>query len=174
MSFQRILINCRARYALGYTPPVVRTAISAAPTEVRLTASRWSISARECVIVSLVLAVVAGFYLWGAHYWIDPFEEGYFAYLASRVAVGDQPYRDFATPYTPAFFYLHALIFKVFGYSLVWQRASVILARVVGAGLLYLLGRRVAPARYAALAPITFLLLYPEPLTWKKNPSWYA
>jgi hypothetical protein len=117
---------------------------------------------------------VGGAYLWAAHFWIDPFEEGYFAYLASRVAVGDQPYRDFATPYTPGFFYLHALIFQIFGYTLFWQRASVIVARVVGAGLLYLLARRLAPPRYAILAPVTFLLLDPAPVPWQTHPSWYA
>ncbi|MFN0072028.1 MAG: glycosyltransferase family 39 protein [Chloroflexota bacterium] len=113
-------------------------------------------------------------YFWGAQYWIDPFEEGYFAYLASRVAAGDHPYRDFATPYTPAFFYLHALIFKVFGESLLWQRAGVILARLVGAGLIYVLARRLAPARYAVLPSMTFLLLDPSPVPWQTHPSWYA
>src|SRR5215210_6010004 len=114
---------------------VVHAAISVAPTEIRLTGSSWSISARELWFVGLVLAVLGGVYAWAAQYWIDPFEEGYFAYLASRVAIGDHPYRDFATPYTPGFFYLHALIFKITGYNLVWQRISVSAARVVGAGL---------------------------------------
>jgi hypothetical protein len=113
-------------------------------------------------------------YLWAAGFWIDPFEEGYFAYLASRVAVGDHPYRDFATPYTPGFFYLHALIFQIFGYTLFWQRAGVIAARLVGAGLLYLLARRLAPPRYSILAPVTFLLLDPAPVPWQTHPSWYA
>ncbi|HEX3243966.1 MAG TPA: glycosyltransferase family 39 protein, partial [Chloroflexota bacterium] len=168
---------CR-KFPLGAASPVhsavVHAAISVAPTEIRLTGSTWSISARELRFVALALAVLGSVYFWAAQYWIDPFEEGYFAYLASRVAVGDHPYRDFATPYTPAFFYLHALIFKLTGYNLVWQRVSVSVARVVGAGLLYFLGRRLAPARYAVLAPLTFLLLDPAPVPWQTHPSWYA
>jgi hypothetical protein len=153
---------------------VVHTAMSVPSEKARASRAIWPISAWEGGLVLFVLATVGAVYLWAARYWIDTFEEGYFAYLASRVAVGDHPYRDFATPYTPAFFYLHALIFKVFGYSLVWQRAGVIVARVVGAGLLYLLARRLAPARYALLAPVTFLLLDPAPVPWQTHPSWYA
>src|SRR5215212_7251315 len=153
---------------------VVHTAMSVPSAKARASRATWPISAWESGLVLFVLATVGAVYLWAARYWIDTFEEGYFAYLASRVAVGDHPYRDFATPYTPAFFYLHALIFKIAGYNLVWQRVSVSAARVVGAGLLYFLARRLAPARYAVLAPVTFLLLDPAPVPWQTHPSWYA
>ena len=48
------------------------------------------------------------------------------------------------------------------------------LARVVGAALFYLLARKVAPARYAVMAPVSFLLFDPAPVPWQTHPSWYA
>lgn len=131
-------------------------------------------SIAEWVGVLGLLAVLVGVYVWGARYGIDPFEEGYFAYLSSRVAVGDLPYRDFATPYTPAYFFLHGLLYQLLGWTLVSQRLGVIAARFVGAALLYVLARRVAPPRYAVLAPLLLLLHDPAPVPWHTHPSWYA
>src|SRR5262245_19669274 len=59
------------------------------------------LSRRELSLLFACLGAVVALYIWGAHHWLDLIDEGYFAYTSSRILVGELPYRDFATPYTP-------------------------------------------------------------------------
>jgi len=62
----------------------------------------------ERACLGLFLLFSLGLYVWAAHYRLDALDEGYFISASWRVLAGDLPYRDFSTPYTPAFFYLNA------------------------------------------------------------------
>jgi hypothetical protein len=42
-------------------------------------------------------------------------DEGYYLHYAERIASGQVPYKDFVLQYTPAYFYLLALLYKIFG-----------------------------------------------------------
>lgn len=136
----------------------------------RLTSSSWV----ERVGIGLALALVAGIYFWASHYRLDPLDEGYFIYTSSRVYAGELPYRDFSTPYTPAFFYLNALLFRVFGLDILTLRYSLVVARVAIFLLVYLLGRRIMPPAFAIL-PIAILLAEDQmPGVWESHPAWWA
>src|SRR6266542_4540025 len=93
---------------------------------------------RACLGLFLLLSL--GLYDWAAHYRLDALDEGYFMSTSWRVLAGDLPYRDFSTPYTPAFFYLNALLFRVFGVDLLTLRVSLTVARLATVLLVYLLG----------------------------------
>lgn len=60
-------------------------------------------------------------------------DEGYAAYCAWRIQVGDLPYRDFFLNYSPGSFYFNALLFKAFGTSIVTLRAGDLLLRLLTA-----------------------------------------
>jgi hypothetical protein len=124
--------------------------------------------------LTLALVIAAGFYSWASYFRADPLDEGYFVYTSSRVLAGELPYRDFSTPYTPAFFYLNALLFKLFGLDLVTLRLSLVVVRVALVLLLYRLGRRLMPPTFAALAPLMVLAQDPLPTAWEVHPSWWA
>jgi hypothetical protein len=128
----------------------------------------------ERVAVSLLLAIVLGLFIWIAHFRLDPLDEGYFIYTSSRVLAGELPYRDFATPYTPGFFYLNALLFRIFGMDVLTLRLSLVVARISLLLLVYLLGRRIMPPAFAAL-PVLFLLIVDQaPGGWESHPAWWS
>jgi len=59
---------------------------------------------------------------------IDPFDEGLMLQAARRITAGQVPYRDFLWAYGPAQPYLLALLFKVFGTSMLQWRIIRVLA----------------------------------------------
>ncbi len=75
------------------------------------------------VVLEIVLLLGAIFYyLFFANKGIDLFDEGYFVHAAERIFQGEQPYRDFALQYSPAYFYLLAFLYKIFGPSILVGR----------------------------------------------------
>ncbi len=50
------------------------------------------------------------------------FDEGYFVHAADRILSGEMPYKDFSLQYAPAYFYVLALLFKIFGSSIIAER----------------------------------------------------
>jgi hypothetical protein len=129
---------------------------------------------REYLLLGLGLALLLSFYVWGAHHWIDLVDEGYFAYASSRVLAGDLPYRDFATPYTPGFFYLNATLFRLFGEDLLPPRFALCLARGGVLLLLYLLARRLMRPAFALIPLIVFIGQDPGPTYLEVHPAWCA
>jgi hypothetical protein len=121
-----------------------------------------------------VLALLVAAQLVLSRYWLDPLDEGYFAELADRVARGELPYRDFATPYTPALHYLHAWAFGLLGRDLVSLRLVLIVAKSGLFLLLYALGRRLMPPAFAALPILLLVGLDTVPFMWEPHPAWYA
>jgi Dolichyl-phosphate-mannose-protein mannosyltransferase len=81
----------------------------------------------------------------------NPYDEGHHVYNASRVMLGDVPYRDFWTIYAPGQFYVLAAIFQLLGTNLIVARLYDTLTRFLIAVCVYLLGVRIG-ARWLAVA----------------------
>src|SRR5438128_8206038 len=86
-------------------------------------------------------------------------DEGVIAYQALRVSHGQLPYADFQTAYTPAAFYLHALLFKLFGPSLSLLRLAGSFASAATTALLLMAAAHVLPAPYVLLPSVLYMLL---------------
>ncbi len=128
----------------------------------------------ERAAVALVFTALLALYAWAARYRLDTLDEGYFVYTSSRTLVGELPYRDFSTPYTPAFFFLNALLFQVFGLDVATVRVSQAAARLAILLLVYLLGRRIMPPSFAALPSLVLLAEDQVPGNWLVHPAWWA
>jgi hypothetical protein len=96
-------------------------------------------------------------------------DEGILLQGAQRVLSGQVPYRDFFSFYTPGSYYALALLFKVFGSTIVVARTALAFTGALLSLITYLLARRVcSPAialLMAALAtatslPYRFLMLH--------------
>jgi len=82
---------------------------------------------------------------------LGTFDEGQFCFAGMKVAGGAVPYRDFFLRWTPGSPYLHALIFEVFGYEVVYARAA---ALAVDAFTLFLILLIISPAGRGVAAAV--------------------
>jgi hypothetical protein len=82
---------------------------------------------------------------------IDPFDEGIALQAARRVANGEVPYADFTWAYGPAWPYLLAGLFKVFGISLLQWRLLRVIADAAVALVVFALLRRFEVPSWVAL-----------------------
>ena len=102
-----------------------------------------------------------------AVYWVRPLftyiglgsDEGIVLQGAVRILRGELPYRDFFSFYTPGSFYLHALIFHLFGTSELVARSLLIVYAALFAFLTYMLSRRVNSRRASAVAALLLSLI---------------
>ena len=83
-------------------------------------------------------------------------DEGVLAYQALRVSRGQLPYADFQTAYTPAGYYLHALLFELFGPSLPLLRMAGAVTCALTAALLLI---RIRPRLSSRRSPATWFLV---------------
>lgn len=81
--------------------------------------------------------------------WFAP-DEGILLQGAERILHGQVLYRDFFSFYTPGSYYGLALLFRLFGDSVLTGRVALLIEGAVMAALTYLIARRVT-ARWAAL-----------------------
>lgn len=79
------------------------------------------------------------------------YDEGVTVYGASRILDGYLPYRDFWTVYMPGHYYLYALVFKIFGVSLLVERITSIILMVGSSIIIFFIARKVLPAIFALL-----------------------
>ncbi|HEX3580437.1 MAG TPA: hypothetical protein VH087_01655, partial [Thermoanaerobaculia bacterium] len=87
---------------------------------------------------------------------------------ATRIAMGDVPYRDFPFPYAPLTFVVQAIIIKLFGRALWHHVAYAVLAGGAATGLTYGIVRGVAGRVRAAiltlpLIPLGIYCVFPHP-----------
>ncbi len=87
---------------------------------------------------------------------------------ATRIAMGDVPYRDFPFPYAPLTFAVQALIIRVFGRALWHHVAYAVVAGGAATGLTYGIVRCIAGRTRAAIAtlpliPLGIYCVYPHP-----------
>jgi len=81
---------------------------------------------------------------------MDP-DEGIILQGAQRILSGEVLYRDFFSFFTPGSYYFLALIFRIFGSSIVVARTTLVLVGAVLSSITYLLSRRVCSRRIALL-----------------------
>src|SRR5579862_8928781 len=122
-------------------------------------------SARERIkdrwIVLLLFLVSCLYLALFRDYTVFNADEGVILQGAERILAGQVPYRDFFSFYTPGSFYWMALLFRVFGNSMLVARAALVMYGGVFAVLTYLLARRVC-ARWSSLlatGAVTFTCL---------------
>lgn len=94
------------------------------------------------------------FLLYMMRYGIFPYDDGVLLYGAERILAGNIPYKDFYLVYTPGNLYLLALVFKIFGPSMMIER---ILNTIVSLFILintYLITRKLTKNFYALIFTI--------------------
>jgi 4-amino-4-deoxy-L-arabinose transferase-like glycosyltransferase len=119
--------------------------------------------------------------------WLYPFhnytllnaDEGIILQGAQQILAGQVPYRDFFTFYTPGSYYWTALLFRLFGDSILTARAALLVYGGLFAILTYFLARRVSNrwasvlAAYVAVVvclPYKFVVLH----NWDSTLAAYA
>ncbi len=122
----------------------------------KIAAERW-IAAGLFVLACLYLCAFRRFMLF------DP-DEGIVLQGAERILRGEVLYRDFFSFLTPGSYYLLALLFKLFGNSLMVARSTLVLYGGVFTAFAYFVARRVS-SRWAALL-IAYLTLVTS-VSWR-------
>jgi hypothetical protein len=110
---------------------------------------------------TLMLVIALAYFGGLARYGYHRAEDGDILQLIDRTARGQRPYIDFASGYTPLFFYWHAALLRFFGDNLMVIRWSLVLANSLTLWGLYALGRAVMPAAFAVMAPLAYAALMP-------------
>ena len=88
---------------------------------------------------------------------ISMLDEGALVHIADRIASREVLYRDVATGVMPGSFYLHALLFLVFGRSLLVGRVFMILLFALASAGVFLTARSVSTRTVALAAAVSFL-----------------
>lgn len=86
----------------------------------------------------VLLILLAVYYLFFINKGIVIYDEGYYAHISERILNGEVPYKDFFLQFTPGFFYLLALFYKILGTSIITGRILTYIL-CLGIGLLTLL-----------------------------------
>jgi HEAT repeat protein len=125
-----------------------------------LLVKRRAITRQRLIGGALLVAALAGF---GglARYGYHRAEDGDILQLIYRTAHGQQPYLDFASGYTPLFFYWHAALLRLFNENLMAIRWALVLANSLTLWGLYTLGRGAMRTVYATLAPLAYAAIIP-------------
>ena len=88
-----------------------------------------------------------------------PMDEGHLALTASRLLQGDLLYRDIHTGIFPVIYWLSAGLFAVFGEDVLVTRYAQWVVNAGTVALLWIVGLRIVPPRWAALPPLLFVAL---------------
>lgn len=71
---------------------------------------------RKLLIIDSFLVILGfSYYLFFVNKGLVLSDEGYYVHYAERIANGQVPYKDFILQYSPGYFYLLALFYKIFG-----------------------------------------------------------
>ncbi|HLY62082.1 MAG TPA: glycosyltransferase family 39 protein [Terriglobia bacterium] len=127
---------------------------------------------RADLLIALGLFVVTCLYL-RIFYNYTKFnpDEGLILQGAERILNGEVLYRDFFSFYTPGSYYWTALLFKVFGNSLLVARAALVVYGGIFSVFTYLLARRVC-SRWAAIFTVYLLTLTALPSAFVYLHNW--
>ena len=116
------------------------------------------------IIFFLVVILLAALYFSpSANHFLNTEDEGYLLYNFERVARGELPHRDFFDIYGALTHFLGGGLFKLFGTSLLAMRILIIILMAVMAGLIFLIGCRVMPPRFALLGSALFTIYWGTP-----------
>ncbi len=98
-------------------------------------------------------------------------DEGIVLEGAQRILQGQVPYRDFFSFYTPGSYYWTALLFKIFGCSILVPRTTLVVYGGLFSALTYLLARRVC-SRASSLLATGLALVVCLPYSFYVQHSW--
>jgi hypothetical protein len=90
---------------------------------------------------------------------VNVYDEGITLFGADRVMHGDVLHRDFYALYGPAQFYIIAGLYKLFGASVLIERAWTVIVSGVSIVLIFLIVHRFVLRRFAFLAAIAALFV---------------
>lgn len=88
-------------------------------------------------------------------------DEGHLVATAQRLMDGDLLYLDIQTGIFPGVYYLAALLFEMFGMDVLVTRWAQVGVNTSIAVVLWFIGLRMMPLRWAALAPLAFIAFVP-------------
>ncbi|RLE27124.1 MAG: hypothetical protein DRJ65_03730, partial [Acidobacteria bacterium] len=109
----------------------------------------------DLLVVAATALILAIPYLAGISY----SDEGYIMHIADRITSGEVLYRDVSTGVTPGSFYLHALLFQVFGRSLLVGRIFMMVLFSAATSAIYALCRGVSSRTMALSLTLSFAAL---------------
>src|SRR5438093_3699361 len=157
------------------SPPEIKTilehTVPDAP-ELKSAPTRSRLPEQTAIDLGLALAIflLAVGYLWlFRRYTGMEHDEGIILQGAQRILAGEVLYRDFFSFFTPGSYYFLALIFKIFGSSIIVARTTLVIIGAVASSITYLLSRRVCSRQTALLTaaivtvttlPYRFLVLH--------------
>ena len=95
-------------------------------------------------------------------------DEGYFLYLASLVAAGDMPHRDFASVYGPGPYWLNGLLLASFDGQILPVRIAIAVFKATAVVLTFLMGRLLVARQFALLGG-ALALVYWGRFAWNFN-----
>jgi HEAT repeat protein len=108
-----------------------------------------------------VFALVLAYFALFVRYGINLDDEGTLLAQFYRTYLGEVPYRDFHMGYTPSGHYFQALLFHVFGVSIVPLRWGLAVCHSLTAALLFVIARRIMPAAFALLPALAYVAIMP-------------
>jgi len=100
-------------------------------------------------------------------------DEGFILALSDRVLHGEIPHRDFFLRMSPGAIYFNALIFRVFGATILVERTLTLVLASVTASIFYLLAR-IRLSFFFSIAATLLLLGWQFPFWFQASYSWYA
>lgn len=107
---------------------------------------------RDLLVTAFVFVCSGAYLLLFCNYTNLNGDEGIILQGAQRILNGQVLYRDFFSFYTPGSYYLTALLFKLFGNSILIARASLVLCGAIFSTLTYVVARRVSSTWSSLLA----------------------
>ncbi len=113
-----------------------------------------------CSTIALGAAVLALYFAF-VRYGVNLDDEGTVLNQVLRTARGERPYLDFHTGYTPAMFYVNALLLRLFGISVLPVRVLLAFVNTLSAVLVFRLALRFAPVAESAAASLAYVLCMP-------------
>jgi len=115
-----------------------------AGSELRRSEQAAQVIQRSATVLVFGAAALLLWWLYGNRLILGTNDEGIYLDAAERILHGQQPYRDFFGYMSPGSFWIHALVFRLFGTTLAAARSLVVLYAALECALVYWLVARFA------------------------------
>ena len=107
----------------------------------------------------LLFLLAAAYLRLGLFIPIEWMDEGALVYPIWRVAEGELPYRDFQHLYGPSFFFVNALLLRLFGSDLAVLRYFLLAVKAATCVMVYLGARRISGRAFACIAYVLSVVI---------------